>query len=494
MGLKRIASATIVATLVSGLLMLTACGGGGGGSTSPSATPAANTLAVVNMGDAVVDSVASFELTITQVSLNRTDGTSFTLFTGTRRVEVSHASGVFEPFALVSNVPQGTYTSATVNFSSVQAKLVLAAIPPALPTIVEREDPTARTSTITFTTPLTVGATPPVLNFDLNVAAFFDAGGNLIAPNANALFAFLSNNLPSGREPNEVEEGEFEHIVGKVTAVSAPNFTISRGQSDLTLNFATDTATKFEINDAAATSVAALVTGMLVRVEGRTQPNGTLLAKEVEAFGLGGVLGMEAEGLVVETFIGAPPVAGNPGAANPVTQFKMIVHDGSGPGITSSATFLGGRVTVNVDTNTSFRVDNGKLSVPSTFLFDATHFSKGQKVEAETENQLEPETGDNTSAGLIRVSKKVKLEPQTLAGTLTPSSATQFLVTVDTDSAFARLTGQTTIAVTTQSATQLKDTVDITTAGRVRVRGLLFADTSTTPTTYRMLATRVRKP
>jgi hypothetical protein len=107
--------------------------------------------------------------------------------------------------------------------------------------------------------------------------------------------------------------------------------------------------------------------------------------------------------------------------------------------------------------------------------FDASHIGKGQRVEADT--------GSSTATPMA--ADKLKLREQALVGTVSAASASGFTLTLNASSAFAILTGQSTVAVSVASGTNLKVTPANT--NTVRVRGLIFFNAGT----YSMIAARV---
>jgi hypothetical protein len=107
--------------------------------------------------------------------------------------------------------------------------------------------------------------------------------------------------------------------------------------------------------------------------------------------------------------------------------------------------------------------------------FDASHIGKGQRVEADA--------GSSTATPIV--ADKIKLREQALVGTVSGATSSGFTLTLNTNSAFATLTGQSTIAVSVVSGTNLK--VTPVNANTVRVRGLIFVSAGT----YTMIASRV---
>lgn len=74
-----------------------------------------------------------------------------------------------------------------------------------------------------------------------------------------------------------------------------------------------------------------------------------------------------------------------------------------------------------------------------------------------------------------------------ITGTFSPGSS--FTLTVGSTSAFASLTGTTTVTVQTQSGTEVKN-VTVSNSASVGVRGLLFVNGST----YTLVASRILQP
>lgn len=485
----------LLAIAVALVVIAVACGGGNmPAATSPNTTQSvtpSTTQVVTNVGDAAADRVLSLEVTITSIVLTNANGSTATAFSGTRRIEVTHLSGTFEPFALAP-VAQGTYTKADITVTVPEVVFLGSGN-----MIQKKEDKTfTRTVTVTFNPALVVGTAPSVLNIDLNAAASLTIDPTTNSVTFNPTFT-ISTNTVADNQQRDPENGELDHIVGSVSSIDTANsqFTITSGQTNLPLTFKVDSSTKFEINDSNSATLASLATGMLVRVEGVAQTNGVMLAKEVEAT-VTGASASEAEGLVTSV------------TGNPVTKFTLIVHDGNGSGIVggmvNTTPVLGSSISVSVASNTNFVVDAGGLTIDtSTLPFDASHFSVGQRVEADSESQVSSndtvKADDNSTsppAGLLTASK-VKLQQQALVGTVSAASpvagGTQFTLTVSPDSAFALLTGQTTVTVVTQSATEFKNGVSLaalTPTTSVRVRGLVFW----TGSAYRMAASRITTP
>lgn len=456
----RSALKLVIAALF-GTAVLLASGCGGGTSSAPSAPAGPNgTQMLINMGDGPVDRVVDFEVTVTSVVLTDAGGGTVSVLSSPTRIELTHLAGAVEPLSLAA-VPPGTYTKATIKVSNPEVEFVNNAgqVVEAVATL------TTDSATVNFSPSLTIGSTPTALNFDFDLAASLTLNTSNNTATVTPTFTVSSATVAAENEQND-ENGEMEDITGSVTNVSAPKFTISVQQTAQSLTFTTDSSTKFE----GVAGVSGLTNGMIVEVDGVTQPDGSLLAKKVEVKENNG---MELEGLVTSV------------TGLPVTQFQMVVQDEGSPGNNMPA--LGSAVTVNVTGSTSFRFDNDEVDLSNltfTPAFDANTLGKAQRVEV-----------DSTASGASPVTAdKVKLKEQALSGTVSASSSsggqTTFTLTVAPDSAFALLTGSTTLTVVKQPGTELKGISSIFDGEAVRARGLLFFN----GTSYTLVAKRVSAP
>jgi hypothetical protein len=186
---------------------------------------------------------------------------------------------------------------------------------------------------------------------------------------------------------------------------------------------------------------------------------------------------MESEGLVTQV------------VGNPATQLNIVAQDGSGSGMDD--TKVGSTLGVAV-TGAQYKVSQGNIDssgiggLPSSpnFPFDATTVHAGQRVEVESASMIN---------GTAIVAEKVKLQQQALTGTVSglsgPTSAgpVTFTLTVASDSAFAMLSGQTTVTVFWQPGTDLHNLTNVNNSDQVRVRGLVFF----TGSSFNLIARRI---
>src|SRR6516164_1210430 len=102
------------------LIWLSGCGGSGTNS-SPNPNPPnpqPNTTALqVNLGDAPADRLVAVSMTIGSMMLMNSTGSSVTIVSSSTPVEMMHLMGTVDPIS-VMNVPQGTYSGASISISS----------------------------------------------------------------------------------------------------------------------------------------------------------------------------------------------------------------------------------------------------------------------------------------------------------------------------------------------------------------------------------------
>ena len=441
-----------VSTVFAIVLLSVGCGSSMSTTTNPGGT--SMSAAQIRMGDAPSDRVVSFEVSAGPITMTPSTGSAVTVLSGSRRIELTHLSGTSEPLALL-NVPQGSYTSMAITVSNPEVTFVNSG-----GTLVELQPTLNQTVTINFSPALTVGAGASVVNIDLNLAnsLTFDAQGNVtgVSVSANSFSVSTSAVAAQGQQEQD-DDGELEDTTGTVTSVSGSSFTITVGQNGVSLTFTTDQNTQF--NDGAS---LATMMNMLVTVEGTTNPDGTLYAKEVE--GIENNSGVELEGLISQV------------TGNPATQLSIVAQDGTGSGMND--TKVGNVMAIDVS-NAQYKVDQGNIDtsgiggLPSSpnFPFDATTVHAGQRVETESSSSM---SGNSFAAD------KVKLRQQGLTGTVSglagPTSAgpVTFTLTLASDSAFAILSGKTTLTVFWQPGTDLHNLSSVNNGDTVQVRGLVF--------------------
>jgi len=458
--LSQVAKLTFTFALVALIALAAGCGGGGAvaNNPGPTPTPAGTTSTQVRFGDAPADSVIAFEVSVSSLSLTPAAGGAPIAVTvpANNRIELTHASGKFEPF-VAGNLPQGSFSAA--NLTLVNSELTFLS---GTGTAVHINGPASASITIPLSPNLAISG-PLVLNIDVNVGASITTVGGVVNGIAFTPTSFsITAKAPGAAANQQDDDGEIEDVQGTVTAVSGSSFTLKVGQAGSSLTFATDGTTQFKDG---VTTVASLL-NQVVTVEGFTQADGSLFAKEVE--GLESNTGAEGEGLITA-------ISG--------TTLTVNAHDGIGSGMDD--TKIGASFSVNIAglSASKFRVKAGNGfggGLPSaTFPFDATTIHQGQRIEVDTNAAVPPASGAITP-------DKINLQQQGVSGTVANKAASTFDINLATDSALRIISGQTVVHVTTNSSTDTR--VSVANGGSVQVRGLLFWN----GTSWQMIARRIR--
>jgi hypothetical protein len=448
--------------LVAMIALATGCGGGGSSAANPGPTPtpaAGASSAQVRFGDAPADSVIAFEVSVSALSLTPAGGGSPVSVTvpANNRIELTHASGKFEPF-IAGNLPQGTFSAA--NLTLINSELIFLS---STGTAVHINGPASASITVPLSPNLTIGASPLVLNIDVNVANSITTSAGVVNGISFGPTSFnITAKAPGVANNEQDDDGEIEDVQGTVTAVNGSSFTLKVGQTGSSLTFATDGTTQFKDG---VTGVTGLL-NQVVTVEGFTKSDGSLFASEVE--GLESATGAEVEGLITA-------ISG--------TTLTVTAQDGIGSGMDD--TKVGASFSVNIAglSASKFRVKAGNgfgSGLPSaTFPFDATTIHQGQRIEVDTNAAVPPANGAITP-------DKINLQQQGVSGVVANAATSTFDLNLAADSALRTISGQTVVHVTNTASTDIR--VAVANGNAVQVRGLLFWN----GTSWQMLARRIR--
>ncbi|HEY2169002.1 MAG TPA: DUF5666 domain-containing protein [Candidatus Angelobacter sp.] len=460
--LSQVAKLTFTFMLVALIALAAGCGGGGSGVASnpnPTPTPVGANSAQVRFGDAPADSVIAFEVSVLSLSLTPAGGgtpVSVAVPAG-NRIELTHASGKFEPFT-TGSLPQGTFSAANLTLANSELTFLTGTGTP-----VHINGPASASITVPLSPNLTIGSSPLVLSIDVNVGASITTAAGVVNGIAFTPSSFnITAKVPGVAGNQQDDDGEIEDVQGTVTAVNGSSFTFKVGQTGSSMTFNTDGTTQFKDG---VTSVASLL-NQVVTVEGFTRADGSLFAKEIE--GLESNTGAEVEGLITA-------ISG--------TTLTVNAQDGIGNGFDD--TKIGVSFSVNIaGLNASkFRVKAGNGfggGLPSaTFPFDATTIHQGQRIEVDTNAAVPPASGAISP-------DKINLQQQGVSGVVANAAATTFDINLATDSALRTISGQTVVHVTKNASTDSR--VAVANGGSVQVRGLLFWN----GTSWQMIARRIR--
>src|SRR5215475_9905959 len=110
---KKFIEAVILCAVLAVIVTNVACGGSYNGNNPMNPAPAGSAMTQFRIGDAPADRVVSFEVTLNSplVLTPSGGGANVNVTLAANRLEITHTSGASEPL-VVSNIPQGTYTSA----------------------------------------------------------------------------------------------------------------------------------------------------------------------------------------------------------------------------------------------------------------------------------------------------------------------------------------------------------------------------------------------
>jgi len=444
----------VLALILSVIFALVGCSGGG--KSSITSTPAAGST-TVNFGDATNDQVIAFPLLINSLTLS--GGSDPSVLPMPTQFEFIHAAGALEPLSLVNVLP-ATYTGATISVANPEVVVVNGGVPTKIPATL-----TSSTVTVTFSPAISIGSGAAVLNFDLNLATSITLNGTNTAASVSPQFTATTSVVPATNNASEDEEhGSVEDLRGTITSVASPKFTIQPSQTAQAVTFTTNSSTQFRDG---ITSFSQLTNGMIVSVDAATQSDGTLLAATIESE-TETTTGEEIEGVISAV------------TGSPATQISVSTQRAASATTSVNTPTLGTSVTISISTGTKFSAQSKKLIGPFP-AFNASNIGKGQRVEVDSEVQ----SGSPTTA----TGDKIKLTEQALSGTISALSGNNFTLTVSGTSAFASLSGATTVAVQSQSGTEIRS-VTLVNGGAVRVRGLLFFNGAS----YSMVAARITQP
>ena len=398
--------------------------------------------------DAPADQVLALGLTVDSIVLTDSAGSTTTVLSKPVMIEASHLDAVQEPLLPPLNIPQDTYVSATITVASP----VVVYADSTTKTVVKVDATLAAASTtVTFTTPITVSATSAPICFDLLVGQSVAISGSTVTVTPTFNVAQIS----LAKQPTNGGNGRVNGVVGQVVSVSGTSLVVAtpNGQQ---ITLTTNTSTVLQ----GFTALSTLTAGELVDADVAQQQDGSLLALRIH-------LMTQATNMLLG------PVTAVTGS--PATSFTQLVRQPLGPSVPDSTT--GSSYTVSVTSSTTFGLapQAGTLpSLPFTALFSASNLIAGQNVMVAA----------SSISGTTAVASSVTLAPQTVDGTIASMTTgsgglTAYVVTLPSQSALASLTGATTVTVYSNSGTQMMNASQLAVGSTVRFNGLLFNDNGT---------------
>lgn len=478
-GIKQVwIQAMSLLAIIALLVLATNCGGGA--TQSPAAptgsgdpgTPVVfslppSTPLQVRVGDDPSEQILSCDLNITSIRLKSSTDPSVAadLLFNPSTIEFTRLARTFEPIGL-QDTAQGTYDEVEVQIAGASVAYIDAAG--------RTQNQTVKTSLTTVVKPnrpIVIGDIPTILDVDVDVAQTVqlavasnritlkgpvvtvsqnDIAGPGGPPSSKHSTRSVDQARPASSQGSS-QTGEVERLVGVASQVQADQFTLATGTAQLPLQVHFDGNSVFE-NISPTT-----LDGMLVEIEGYTQPDGSIYGDEVEGMSSG--TGSEVEGILV----------GSSGA------LRVVPQDAVGSGANTS--LIGTEVSTLLNSGINYSVNSGDedlVGLPVTF--DAKHIFPGQRAE------LESYTGLVKSGSQMRIQPyNVELLHQVVSGTVSNYTIgstwmPEFDLVLSSNSYLGILNrGTRTVHVYQRSTTDLSSlTSDIQDGSTLMVRGFLF--------------------
>lgn len=281
--------------------------------------------------------------------------------------------------------------------------------------------------------------------------------GNFVADPAPAFEAEI--------EDDENEEEDLE-LSGSVVSVGSSDFVLDVNGTQYTITV--DSNTEFEDP---LTGLSGLAAGDLVKAEVDTQPDGTLLATEVE------LLFDESEDNGSTGRIAC--VDSSSGPAGSITLvFAPSNPDHAFPALT---------LTVNLSGSTNFRVNRGNINT-SGFTFDASNLSPGQRITAagSTVSGSAPEVD---ASNLIL--KLQQVDGMLVAGSVNTTARTFELRITSASDVLLTEPVLVQTSVNTRFAGKIRDLSGLNTTDTYQIKGLLMKNSANGTVTF--LAKKIKR-
>lgn len=445
-GTMAVAAMCVAVTLTTGCTSSVS-----GGLNQTIASNAASTMTQTLVTDGPGDQILALGLTVDSIVLTDAKGASTTVLSTPTPVEVSHLDAVAEPLLPPMKIPQDTYVSATIVVAN---PVVVYVDPTTKKPVTAGAVLSAASTTVTFNSPIVVGANAAPVVFDILVGPSVAISGTTVTVTPT----FDVRQIPLNAQPTNGNNGKVNGVIGAVVSVSGSSLVIADPKGTQ-LTLATDSNTVFQGFNA----LSDLTAGQIVDADVAQQSNGSLLATRIH------LCAAKGQNLLLG------PVTAETGT--PVTSFSQLVRQPMGPGSTATGTTY----TVSTTSSTTFGLapQMGTLpTLPFTAAFNASTMFAGQNVAVATASLT----------GTTAVAASVTLAPQTVGGTVSAVASsggfTTYTVMLPTGSALGSLTGVSSVVVYVNNAAQMTNSTPIAVGSTVRFNGLLFKDAGT----LRMLA------
>lgn len=394
---------------------LAACGGGSG-MTSIQPVPAPSSE-MVPVSFSISDTppagvtILRFQIQLTTASLQpATMGQSpVPMLPAPVEVELIHLQT--EPALLANlNVPAGTYNGLTATFANPQATIFnegttnlmvggqACNIGQVCTLNLSLNQMTVTVQAPTAPFPITLSSNSPLgllLHFDVNTSVQGDLS---VTPTVNL------KQIPA--PPHVPIEGF--HLVGTVTSVNSPTFTIQTGFGNFSFPITTNDNTQYNFGSSCpADNFGCIMKGQVLKVFVNLMSGGTLIATEVELFEPPGFPAFE--GVVINT-----------NAAQ--NQFQVVLTDFQNGPSQINTIFFGLRLTIQPTASATFLIDMDGITVPPGLSFASIQdVAIGQVVEFHP--VLPPMAAGGNPPFLAISTDSVRLEASEITGTVAAVNA-----------------------------------------------------------------------
>jgi hypothetical protein len=411
--------------------------------------------------DAPLDNLVKFEITVTGITLNP-GNVQVSLPAEGVRLELTSLQITTDMIRFAQNsIPAGTYTSVTLTLANPEIKFCPGGISCTDQTVLEVSPP-LQPSSVTVNVSFSIAQgqlTALLVDFDLRALVVTDAGGNITGVNPT------SSNITISLVDVAGDVGEFEDEIGRVVRVDTTTFDFEPFSSCQVVTITTDISTVFEDFGKAtpplADAFASLQVDQIVEVDADLRVDGTFLAEKVEFED--DIMEDEIEGLIIDVFRDSN---GN------VNAFDLVLFDVAP---CAAALPVDDVFSVNVpqDGSVRFRIDEDDLTIAPTLFDGPEDLAVGQKVDVDPVEDLATIT---TAFPLI--AQKIKLEDQTIRGTVASSPGATTFELIPAADLFRD--PNNSITVRTSVETEFDDlplgVASLLVNQAVRVKGLLFRD------------------
>lgn len=377
-----------LALLLTLALVMTSCAGSGGTTKTISGTTTTGTVYVTG-SDAPLPSVLAFQMTINKITLfDSSKNASVDLTSEAQTVEFSRLLGLRTLLAL-NAVPEGTYTSVTIQFSSpVISYLDLTTTPASVSTI----NGTLLSNTVTHTLaqPLTVtanGLGGLHMHFNLRDSIQVDTAGEMTGiVNPKVYFRALQ----VGDDDATIDELRG----GLVSVNTASNLFVLQRRFGRNVTVVTDANTNWDGTD----TINTLSVPAIIEVSGTVRADGSILATDVQVI-------TRDHAFVGGIVLNATPTSG---AAESITLLvREEIPDLSGIDIGKTGT-------LEITPNTMFDIYRMRMPVQA-YLFNSSMLVRGQRVSVGG-------TIDSTTTPPSLATRRVILHRQGFEGTYVTNS------------------------------------------------------------------------